>query len=71
MPIMNADVTAYRFMVYDRWGRIVFETSTLNEGWDGRFKGQLCDHGVFAWQCQFQLFGEEPTLKRGTVLLLK
>lgn len=71
MPIMNADVKQYRFMVYDRWGHIVFETTTLNKGWDGKVSGQPNDRSVFAWQVFYQLEGEEPTSKRGTVLLLR
>jgi gliding motility-associated-like protein len=71
MPIMNADVKQFRFIVYDRWGRIVFQTTSLNKGWDGKVKDLPYDTGVFAWQCQYQLDGEEPTLKRGTVLLLR
>lgn len=71
MPVMNADVAAYRFSVYDRWGHIIFETSALNQGWDGKFKGQPGDPGVYAWLCQYQLYGEEPSIKKGTVLLLK
>jgi gliding motility-associated-like protein len=71
MPIMNADVKQYRFMVYDRWGRIVFETTTLNKGWDGTQKNMPYNTGVFMWQCIYQLEGEEPTSKRGTVLLLR
>jgi gliding motility-associated-like protein len=71
MPIMNADVKAYKFVVYDRWGRVVFQTTTLNKGWDGKVNGLPYDTGVFVWQCQYQIYGEEPTSKRGTVLLLK
>jgi gliding motility-associated-like protein len=71
MPIMNTDVKAYKFMVYDRWGRVVFQTTTLNKGWDGKVNGLPYDSGVFAWQCQYQLDGEEPSAKRGTVLLLR
>lgn len=71
MPIMNANVLSYRFVVYDRWGRVVFQTTTVNKGWDGKVNGLPYDTGTFAWQCQYQLSGEEPVAKRGTVLLLK
>lgn len=71
MPVMNADVTAYRFVIYDRWGHLVFQTSTINKGWDGKINGLPYDTGVFAWQCSYQLFGEPPAVKRGTVLLLR
>ncbi len=71
MPIMNVDVKQFRFIVYDRWGRVVFQTTTLNNGWDGKVNGLPYDTGVFVWQCQYQLDGEEPTSRRGTVLLLR
>ena len=70
-PIMNADVKEYRFIVYNRWGQIVFETTTLNKGWDGTFKNMPENSGVFIWQCIYQLYGEAPASKRGTVLLLR
>lgn len=71
MPFMYVDVKQFKFMVYDRWGRIVFETTTLNKGWDGTYKNIPYNTGVFIWQCIYQLEGEAPTSKRGTVLLLR
>ncbi len=70
-PIMNADVKTYHFIIYDRWGRKVFETSNTREGWDGKLGGIPTDTGVFLWQCNYQLVGEAPVSKRGTVLLIR
>lgn len=47
LTINVAEIT--RFAIYNRWGQKVFETNTLNEGWDGRFKGQYQDVGVYIW----------------------
>lgn len=38
--VQGADPSDYRFMVYDRWGEVVFETKDIQEGWDGSIKGQ-------------------------------
>lgn len=70
-PLMLADVKTYHFRVYDRWGRLVFESSTINQGWDGTVKDMPCERGVYVWQCDYQLEGEVPTSKKGTVLLLR
>ena len=70
-PIMNAYVKEYRFIIYNRWGQIIFETAALNKGWDGTVKGLPYDTGVFIWQCIYQLEGEAPASKRGTVLLMR
>lgn len=43
------DTKNYRFMIFDRWGKKLFETEDLNEGWDGTFNGELVPTGVYVW----------------------
>src|SRR5665213_2835755 len=40
------------FKVYNRLGQLIYSTNTLNEGWDGTFKGRAQDPGVFVWIAQ-------------------
>ena len=37
------------FRVYNRWGQLMFETSTLGIGWDGTFNGQPQVMDVYTW----------------------
>ncbi len=37
------------FIIYSRWGEKVFESFDKETGWDGTYKGQLCDPGVFSY----------------------
>jgi gliding motility-associated-like protein len=37
------------FRVFNRWGQMVFETNDMNNGWDGTYKGQLCEIGAYFW----------------------
>jgi gliding motility-associated-like protein len=40
----------YEFYIYDRWGRLVFETKDINDSWDGRLKsGEFGRGGVYTW----------------------
>lgn len=39
----------HRLQIYNRWGALLFETSTPEEGWDGRYKGHYCEPGVYVW----------------------
>lgn len=41
------DLTYFR--VYNRWGQLAYETSRVNDGWDGSFKGQLQAAGTYVW----------------------
>lgn len=52
MPaVMGAE--QYHFMVFDRWGMLLFETYDLNSGWDGRFKGNKCQEDVYVWKVDY------------------
>ncbi|MFM7467181.1 MAG: gliding motility-associated C-terminal domain-containing protein [Crocinitomicaceae bacterium] len=31
----NLDRKSYSFLIYNRWGEIVYQTTDLNEGWNG------------------------------------
>lgn len=59
------------FKVYNRWGEMVFETTDLNFGWDGTWRGSPCNLGVFAWTLEgFMLNGKEVK-KHGTTTLIR
>ena len=42
-------VTLQYFTIYNRWGKVVFNTTSFNNAWDGTFNGQILDAGVFVW----------------------
>jgi hypothetical protein len=50
---------------------MVFETSEILQGWDGRFKGSSAPTGVYVWYCQYQPNGQAEKLKKGTVVLIR
>ena len=64
-------VAEYNLSVYSRNGMLLFETSDINIGWDGYFKGQLCSPGVYVWKATGKYRNGEPFTKRGDVTLLK
>ncbi|PLW93432.1 MAG: hypothetical protein C0592_06150 [Marinilabiliales bacterium] len=39
----------YQFMIFDRWGTLLFETSSYDEAWDGKYNGVTCQHGVYQY----------------------
>lgn len=40
----------YLFVIYDRWGHIVFQTADPEEGWDGTYKDQkVPNNSVMSW----------------------
>ena len=43
-------VQNYRLIVYNRWGEMVFESTDINIGWDGYYRGQLSPQDVYVWK---------------------
>lgn len=52
------------FVVYDRWGERVFESTDMDDGWDGNFRGQPMNPAVF-------MYFVEATFTDGTTQSLK
>jgi len=51
--------SAYSFTVFNRWGEIIFQTTELTTGWDGKYKGKLPPIGVYVWRIEIK----DSTLK--------
>ena len=41
--------SSYNLQVFDRYGRLVFETKDYQDKWDGRFDGQDLKDGAYFW----------------------
>ncbi len=71
-PIIQCPAQQYEFRVYNRWGRLVFETKNPQESWDGAWDGQPQASDTYFYTLIFQSAFSEPVLKRqGDVSLLR
>lgn len=74
MPVIpDAVVANYRLQIYNRWGQLVFETSDINTGWNGRMHntGQDCPPGIYHWIILVEENDQSPVTKSGAVMLLR
>lgn len=44
----------YQFHIFDRWGEKIFSTEDNLKGWDGTYKGKLCQQDVYVWLITFR-----------------
>ncbi|MBL7700682.1 MAG: gliding motility-associated C-terminal domain-containing protein [Ferruginibacter sp.] len=65
------DIKTYRFIVYNRYGQLVFSTTALNAGWDGTFKGKAQSTGTYAWYVTATLSDGRTVNLSGTSILLR
>jgi gliding motility-associated-like protein len=55
LPVFNSvDSKRYNFKVFNRWGELLFETTDINEGWDGSHKGQKVPQGIYIWKVAYK-----------------
>jgi gliding motility-associated-like protein len=59
------------FQVYNRWGQLVFSTSTDGHGWDGKVNGQYQSNNVYVWMVKAVDYNGAPFFKKGTVTLIR
>ncbi|MFN3916283.1 MAG: gliding motility-associated C-terminal domain-containing protein [Flavobacteriales bacterium] len=69
--VRGNNLTAIEFKVYHRWGELVFETNDQSKGWDGTYKGMLCDPAVFVYHLKALCIGGEEYIEKGNVTLLR
>ena len=49
IKLKGAGVTDYVFKIYNRWGNLVFSTTTMNDCWDGNYNGVPQELGVYVY----------------------
>jgi gliding motility-associated-like protein len=57
----------FEMRIYDRWGNCVFESEDIDTGWDGTFKGQPVNSGVFV----YFITSAGQVVSKGNVTLLR
>ncbi|MCT4624437.1 MAG: gliding motility-associated C-terminal domain-containing protein [Schleiferiaceae bacterium] len=68
--------TTFSLQIYDRLGRLVFETKDYEAKWDGQYDGQDLADGTYFWVMKSSLTlpeESEPTTysKKGSVLIVR
>ncbi|MBL7930593.1 MAG: gliding motility-associated C-terminal domain-containing protein, partial [Bacteroidia bacterium] len=59
------------FMVFNRWGEKVFETTDQSQGWDGTYKGEDMGTAVFVFRLEGKTYKGEAFTMKGNVTLIR
>ncbi len=49
---IGIDRDHFKFMIFNRWGELIFETENPDNHWDGKYKGILSQTDVYVWKIQ-------------------
>jgi gliding motility-associated-like protein len=70
-PICYGISSLSYFRVYNRWGQLLFNTSQMGQGWDGRISGKIQDSNTYLWIARGTDYTGRIIEKRGTVVLIR
>lgn len=52
-PKLTCAVTHYKLRVYNRWGALIFTSTSTATGWDGMVRGYLADIGTYVYVLEY------------------
>lgn len=50
--VVGLHIKTIQIEVFNRWGEKIFETTDINQAWDGTFKGEIVEAGTYIIQVQ-------------------
>lgn len=74
LPYANCVVTNYNLKIFNRWGKLVFESDAIDKGWDGKANGEQVQPDVFVYIITFSYAEDEAQKEEilsGDVALLR
>jgi gliding motility-associated-like protein len=70
-PITNCTFEHYEFLIFNRWGELIYKTSNQDDKWDGKYKGVDCPVGVYVYLTRYKFFTHQSKEEYGNITLLR
>jgi gliding motility-associated-like protein len=59
------------FKIFNRWGQLIYQTSKIQDGWDGRFKGVPAGTQTLVWVLEGIGADNKKYQAKGTTILIR
>ncbi len=69
--VKGEDITEYQLYIFNRWGDLLFESNDMNEGWDGKFKGEFVKLDTYVWRLIYSDINTTNEIKTGHVSVVR
>jgi gliding motility-associated-like protein len=64
-------VDDFEMQIFNRWGELIFESKDVRQGWDGYYRGKLCQQDVYVWRVRVTFMDGGELTDMGDVTLLR
>ena len=69
--VHSESIANLTFHIYDQWGELLFTSTSVQNGWDGTYKGKKEPVGVYVYYLQATMNDGNKVNQKGTITLLK
>ena len=63
-------IASIDFRIFNQWGQLIFQSTALATGWDGKHKGVLQPVGVYAYTLKVTRQDGTVVAKKGSINLI-
>lgn len=67
--VRGRNLTEVNFSVYDRWGKLMYHTEKVGEGWNGHYRGGIAEPAVYVYYYEAVCLDGQRVFKKGNVTL--
>jgi gliding motility-associated-like protein len=71
LKVVGFGILHMDFRIYNRWGKLVFESDNPNVGWDGNYLGVPQPMDVYAYTLEAQFSDGKHATKKGDITLVR
>lgn len=57
--------------VFNRWGELIFKTENQFQGWDGTYKGEMQNPGVYVYDAKITFLDDKTNQRAGSITLIR
>ncbi len=64
-------VKEFEMQIFNKWGELLFETKDVKQGWDGYYRGRICQQDVYVWKARVTFLDGGQVTDMGDVTLIR
>lgn len=70
-PLTECTFEQFEFLIFNRWGEIIYQSSKQNEKWDGKYQGMECPENVYVYLMTYKFPAQSAKRITGDITIIK
>jgi|GEM_PF-531293 len=72
LPLFDSDrVSSFQMLIFNKWGELLFESTSKESGWDGYYNGILVQQDVYVYRLSVEFDTGDKETRVGDVTLIR